>query len=394
VTGRSLLRQVSGATLLLLALAAAVATGALSHIGGDQSIAGGASPTAAVTAPSVAPTAPTASPDRELGQMIVSHVEGLAASPRLLARVRAGQVGAVILFSENVADATQLAALTASLQGAAAEGHAPPLLIGVDQEGGPVKRISFAPPTMSAAAMGQRSDPRTVAFDQGQATGTALRRLGINLDFAPVADTPVGGASFLGERAFSSDRTVVAEAAGGFATGLSREDVAGVAKHFPGLGGAGERDTDTEVVQINLSAAQLRHDYAPYRQFSKLGSAVAPIVMISNAIYPALDPTRSPATLSRRIVVGELALAGMSSRVTITDDLEVPAVARFADAPLRAALAGNDMLMFAQDEQASERAYSELRTALAGGALPISVVHAAAERIDALKRLLVGAQQE
>jgi beta-N-acetylhexosaminidase len=330
----------------------------------------------------------TPSPDRAIGQMIVSHVTGLVASPRLLARIHAGQVGSVILFGENISSNRQLSRLTTSLQQAARAGGNPPLLIGLDQEGGPVKRLRSAPPTMSAQEMGAAARVRSVAEGQGLATGRYLRRLGVNLDFAPVSDIPTTADNFLGERAFGRSERSVVEGATGFATGLSLARVAGSAKHFPGLGAAGPRNTDLEVVTIDASKRQLRASYAPYERMAQSGPLVAPIVMISNAIYPRLDPSGVPAVLSGRIVNGELAAAHMGGRVTITDDLEVPAVEGFADAATRAVLAGDDMLMFAQHEANSERAYQAIRAAVAARSIPKSFVLGAASRIDELKRML------
>ncbi|MHB8533152.1 MAG: glycoside hydrolase family 3 N-terminal domain-containing protein [Solirubrobacteraceae bacterium] len=358
---------------------------------------GGASPPAAgrgEATPSGAPvpSRPPLSRDRALGQMMITRVKGLTPSARLLARIRAGQVGGVILFAQNITSSRQLTALSRSLQAAAAAGNAPPLFIGVDQEGGPVKRIAFAPPSLSPAQIGLHTPALSLAEGQGMATGRSLRKLGVNLDFAPVADIP-SGPSFLGERAFGHSTRAVVEGACGFALGLAHAAVAASPKHFPGLGGAGLRNTDTEIVRIGLSAAQLHAAYAPYRAIAALGEEAAPLVMISNASYPALDPSGMPATLSRRIVTNEVALAGLGSRLRVTDDLEVPAIQRYPDAPLRAVLAGEDLLMFAQDEAGSERAFVRLREALARGAVPESVVRGAAERIDTVKQRLLGAQQ-
>ena len=80
---------------------------------------------------------------------------GTRANPQILARIRAGQVGGVILFAGNIVSEPQLKALTASLQAAAHAGGRPPLIIATDQEGGEVKRIPWAPPKRSAKQLGQ-----------------------------------------------------------------------------------------------------------------------------------------------------------------------------------------------------------------------------------------------
>ena len=88
-----------------------------------------------------------------LGQMIVARFPGLQPPPSFLARIRAGQIGGVILFSDNLAAGLGAAkALTEELQRAAQAGHQPALLIMTDQEGGEVKRL-VGPPTLAPADM-------------------------------------------------------------------------------------------------------------------------------------------------------------------------------------------------------------------------------------------------
>lgn len=321
-----------------------------------------------------------------VGQMLMSNLTGLQPSHRLLARIRAGQVGNVILYGENIASNSQLATLNSTLQQAAKAGGNPPLFIGTDQEGGEVKRVSDAPPTLSAQQMGSSANPSAVARSQGRATGDYLRRLGINLDFAPVSDVPTTADNFLHERAFGHTQASVIAGATGFAAGLAEGHIAGTAKHFPGLGAAGPRDTDVEVVTIDASKSALQGAYAPYESMSRLGPSVAPLVMVSNAIYPNLDPSGLPADLSPSIVRGQLRLAGMGARVVITDDMEVPAVQQYANAPVMAVKAGDDILMFAEHESGSEQAYREIKAAVASGTLSQAFIIAAAERVIQLKQ--------
>jgi beta-N-acetylhexosaminidase len=330
----------------------------------------------------------TFSVGRAVGQMLMSHVTGLRASARLLARIRAGQVGSVILYSENVASSGQLARLVASLQQAARAGGNPPLLIGVDQEGGPVKRLPDGPPTISAQQMGASANPSAVAWRQGHNTGAYLHRLGVNLDFAPVADIPTTANNFLRERAFGHTQSTVTASASGFAAGLASAHVAGAAKHFPGLGAAGPRDTDVEIVSITASKSAIQASYKPYAEMARLGSEIAPLVMVSDAIYPTLDSRGLPAVLSAKIVHDELHRVGMGGRVVITDDMEVPSVMQHANAPVLAVTAGDDILMFARRESGSERAYRAITSAARAGVLSRASITVAAKRVIALKRSL------
>ena len=85
----------------------------------------------------VAPAAAQAAPPtlaQLVGQRLVVAMSGTRANAPLLARIRAGQVGGVILFSNNVVSRAQVARLTAALQAAAHAGGRPPLIIATDQE--------------------------------------------------------------------------------------------------------------------------------------------------------------------------------------------------------------------------------------------------------------------
>ena len=91
----------------------------------------------------------------------------------------------MILHRGNFGSSAQLRSITKRLQRAAAAGGQPPLLIAVDQEGGSVKIVPWVPPTRAPAApLG--ADARA----DGRSTGAALLELGVNTDFAPVADVP------------------------------------------------------------------------------------------------------------------------------------------------------------------------------------------------------------
>lgn len=318
-----------------------------------------------------------ASLPRMLGQMIVTRFAGTAPSTSLLERIRAGQVGGVILFGDNVAaglGATRT--LIERLQGAAREGGNPPLLIMTDQEGGEVKRLP-GPPTLMPSEMTSPS----VAFEQGQATGRSLRSLGVNVDLAPVADVERVSDSFLGTRSFGSSPSDVAAAACAFAQGVASAHVAYTLKHFPGLGRA-TQSTDVAPVWINARSSALRSDYAAYRACG--GNPLA-MVMVSSAIYPGLTGPL-PAVMSPLTYRRELPRAtGRSSVLTISDDMQAPAI-RDQHSPARQAInAGVDLLLYAGTEQASADAYTTLLNEARSGLVSTSRIRAAYAAIVALK---------
>jgi beta-N-acetylhexosaminidase len=341
-----------------------------------------ASPAGAPLAGVEALTTPTL---RQLiGQKLIVSMQGTTASDSLLSRAHRGKIGGVIIHGSNFSSAAQLRAIATRLQKAAAAGGQPPLLIAVDQEGGPVKTISSIPPTISPRRMGEL-DSTQVAHRQGRRTGVALIDLGVNLDLAPVADVPASKASFmyLQGRTWSFRATRTSRLSNAFANGLSDGGVLAAMKHFPGLGFA-KLNTDSHIVRLSATATQLAPGLKPYR------AAVAnhvPLVMLSNAVYEAYDGGNAAGwsrAIGTRLLRGELGFKG----VTITDSLDGAAHARgIPTNPLavRAAKAGTDLLLLTGSEAASRSVYKSLFDAATEGTIRGARLQASYQRITALK---------
>jgi len=319
-----------------------------------------------------------------IGQKLVVRMDGVTPSADLLGRIRRGEVGGIVLFGWNITTRTALIALTRTLRAAAVAGHQPPLLIAVDQEGGPIKRIPWAPPTLSAPQMGQIG-LASVAFAQGADTGSALHGLGIDVDFAPVADLPASGTSFMYQagRTFAFSATRTARLADAFASGLESTGVVPTMKHFPGIGFA-TQNTDTHVVTITASRAALDPGLLPYR------TAIPhhiPLIMLSNATYSAYDAINA-AGWSRAIGVTLLRRDLGFTGVTITDALDGTAFARGLTARLlafRAARAGTDMILTTGSEASTRAVYATLLRKATDGSLSRVMLRASYDRILALK---------
>ncbi|HUO73987.1 MAG TPA: glycoside hydrolase family 3 N-terminal domain-containing protein [Solirubrobacteraceae bacterium] len=315
-----------------------------------------------------------------LGQRIMVGMDGLSAAPGLLARIRAGQVGSVILFSANIGTRTQLQSLTASLQRAARQGRNPPLLIATDQEGGQVKRLPNGPPDRSPPQIAATGST-TVSSNEGRATGRYLKGVGINMDLAPVVDVPTFPGAFIWRqgRAFSFNADSVAKYATAFALGVQSGHAAATAKHFPGVGSAGV-DTDNKLDVLRPTAAQLSAALTPYRSLIPRGLDA---VMLSTAAFPAYDPTRTPAALSRTIIQGLLRRQLKFGGVTITDALGTPTGHDEVTAGVLAARAGADILLYTD---AASGELAALQTALQDGRINRTEAQASYRRIVTLKQ--------
>ena len=299
-------------------------------------------------------------------------------SRRFLSRIRNGKMGGVVLLGNGWLTRRTASTVTAELQNAACT-RGEPLLIAVDQEGGIVRRLAWAPPT---EAPDQMSSPE-VAHAQAAGAAAALRSVGIDIDFAPVADTPGAAGNFEGSRVFSSSRTWNAQMAKAFVGGLQANGLAATAKHFPGLGLA-SGNTDKGRIVIRASASKLHQGLLPFQAAVKSG---VKLVMVSTAVYPKLDGSKRPAAFSSTIINGLLRKKLGFTGITVTDSLTAPAADRIPHTATKAMLAGSDLLIFGA-ESASERGYSTLLADEAGSMRLENRLTQAASRIRALKAWL------
>jgi beta-N-acetylhexosaminidase len=298
-------------------------------------------------------------------------------TPAFLARVRAGRMGGVLLLG-RWSSSRLVASTTAALQQAACVAGEP-LVIAADQEGGAVRRLPWAAPRVAPAGIVTTAE----AESQAASAAAALTQVGINVDLAPVADTPSAPRSFLGTRAFSSSPGVASRLTVAFVDGLQENGIAATAKHFPGLGDAGA-NTDHHAVVVHAGLDELRRGLLPFE--SAIDDGVQ-LVMVSSAAYPALDPSGRPAVFSPRIVSGLLRAQLGFSGVIVTDTLTAPAAVRVPHAPTRAIEAGLDLLLFGS-ESASEQAYATLAADASASASLRARLASSADRIRALKEWL------
>lgn len=275
---------------------------------------------------------------------------------QLISLTKAGLVGGVILFGENV-DASTASAMD-TLRSAYASSPAPALLrkltgkdakffISTDQEGGQVRRMRGAEPKLSAKQMGAAADPGAAGTQGGAGAAATLRQYGHNANLAPVLGVYREAGDFLDyyQRSFGNTSAQVVAAAVPFIKAQQAQGVAATAKHFPGLGAAShDANTDEKPVTLEQSLAEIRQiDEAPYVQAIAAG---VELVMASWAVYPALDGR--PAGLSNKWIQDELRGRLGFKGVTITDAMEAGSLNGFGTTEEKAKLAaaaGMDLLL-------------------------------------------------
>lgn len=326
------------------------------------------------------------------GQRVIFSYLGLVPPASLLARIRAGDAAGVIFYSDNISSVAQIRHVIARLQQAAARSPVKrPLLMMTDQEGGEVRRLPGAP-VLSEKQIGESSHPSAAATQAGRGAGLNLKNAAMNVNLAPVLDVYRKPGDFIDQyqRSYSSNPKVVSALGADFIRAQQKTGVAATGKHFPGLGAAAKnQDTDSRPVTLRVSLHDLRTiDEFPYRAAISAGVR---LVMVSWAIYPALDPHR-PAGLSSTIVQGELRRRLGFKGVTITDALEAGALDPFGSTSNRAVLAagaGMDLLLCAsQSVSQGTAAVDALAGALRSGKLPRPAFVASVRRVLALRAQL------
>ncbi|MBR7193208.1 glycoside hydrolase family 3 N-terminal domain-containing protein [Gordonia sp. SCSIO 19800] len=225
---------------------------------------------------------------QKLAQLIVVGVTGAADAQQI---VENEEIGGIFVGSW-----TDKAILTSGAAARISQNSPIPLMVTVDQEGGRVSRLSaLGIDHASPRELAQTRTPeqvRAIAADVGR----KLKRLGVTVDFAPVADvSDESDNEVIGDRSFSNDPAVVTEYAGAYAAGLADAGITPVYKHFPGHG-HGSGDSHLGVVTVPSLAELQDSDLVPFRTLLRdPGTAGA---MVGHLIVPGLTKGL-PASISR-----------------------------------------------------------------------------------------------
>lgn len=258
-------------------------------------------------------------------------------------------VGGIILFAHNIDNPDQLDTLVKHLKAF----NGSPLLY-IDEEGGRVARIANndnfqVKKYVSMGAIGQTGDPAN-AYECGHTIGTYLKRYGLDVDLAPVADVNTNPRNpVIGPRAFSDDPKLAAKMVVQYLKGLKKAGVAGCVKHFPGHGDT-QTDTHFGYAQTGKTWEEmLSCEMVPFKAAIDNG---VPMVMTAHIAAPAVTGTNEPATLSPVILTDKLRKELGFNGVIITDGMSMGAITRQytpAQATLLSLQAGADIILGPKD---------------------------------------------
>ena len=259
-----------------------------------------------------------------------------------------------------------------------------PSLVGIDQEGGIVARIgppaTQLPGNMALGAGRSNRDAQTAAAINGD----ELAAMGINWNFAPVADVNVNPANpVIGVRSFGENPRLVSGMTAAQTRGYTAAGIAGAAKHFPGHGDTAT-DSHTGLPVIDHTREEWEQlDRPPFQAAIDAG---VPAIMSAHISVPALDPSGDPATLSEPIMTGILREEMGYDGVVITDALDMAgASATYGNdrVPVLALKAGVDMLLMPPE---FDVAYNAVLDAVESGELTEERIDTSVRRILTLKQ--------
>ena len=277
--------------------------------------------------------------EEKVGQMFIVRLPEKDA----LTAIEQYHLGGYILYARDFRNHTKESAT--SMIKSYQDNSKIPMLIGVDEEGGTVNRVSLYPafrnsPFRSPQELYKSGGWEMITSDAIEKS-KLLRSLGINVNFAPVVDVSENPNDYIYNRSFGSDADMTAQYAKKVVKAMHKEHIEPVLKHFPGYGN--NVNTHTGIAHDTRSYEQFEtSDFIPFQEGVKAG---ANIILVSHNIVHSMDD-KYPASLSskvHKILRETLSFDG----VVVTDDLYMEGITQYVkkeEAAILAVQAGNDLI--------------------------------------------------
>ena len=318
----------------------------------------------------------------KLGQMVMIGIQGTKVDDDSLYMLNQYHMGGVILFDRNMENPEQVKQLTSDLQ--AQSNEKVPLFIGIDEEGGDVVRMAeklTPPPSQKEiGATGDIEQAKTWAIK----TAKSLKDMGINVNFAPVAD--VGSND---KRSYSTDTNTVIDFVRAATKSYQQENIIYSLKHFPGIG-KGRVDSHVDSSSIDVAKEVLMtEDIIPFKTIIDENDPNDYFILVSHLKYPALDE-EYPASLSSKIMTDLLRNQLGYKGIIITDDMEMGAVANhndFRSIGVKAVKAGVDIVLVCHEYEHQQEVYLGLLDAVNSGEISQERIDESVKRIIKVKLL-------
>ncbi len=311
-----------------------------------------------------------------------SHVT--AAGETTEASLKKAPVGGLIYFADNFVSPEQTKEMISKTQVYARDIEGMPLLMCVDEEGGSTARIAINS-AFGVEEVGPMGDVANAeeAYGCGDTIGAYLKDLGLNVDFAPVADALTNSRNnVIGDRSFGSDPMIVTEYSKAYSDGLHDHGILSCYKHSPGHG-ATEADTHEGYAYTDKTYEELRQ--SELIPFAHAGADGADMVMVAHISLPNVTGDDTPCSLSKKMMTDILRNELKYDGIIITDAINMGAIAdnySNGEASAKAFAAGADIILMPTNLQ---EAYDGIYAAYEKGEIT-------EERIDESLRRIIAAK--
>ena len=317
----------------------------------------------------------------KLGQLVMCGVSGTALTNEERSFLTDRNIGGVIIFAHNFESPAQLAELINEIQTCRDEY---PLFIGIDQEGGRVRRLKthFAQfPSMYE--IGCLDSPK-MTYEVHRIMGKELAACGININFSPCSDVWTREENkVIGDRAFAKNTEDVEKHVSAAIRGLQTSGVIACSKHFPGHGET-LKDSHYDLPYVKTTLEQL--ETRELKPFIKASRSRVGFMMMAHLVVDAIDE-ELPTSLSKK-AYAFLREKTKFKNVVCTDDMEMKAISDnfgYGEAAVLAINAGADLIMYRSMDTASQ-ALIGLEKAFQDGKLKSSTVEDRHSRLIKMKK--------
>lgn len=256
-----------------------------------------------------------------------------------------------------------------------------PLIVAIDGEWGPAMRTDSTIVYPHAQSLGAVQDT-ALLYQMGKDFASQLKRMGIHMNFAPVADINTNPFNpVIGFRSFGEDKYNVAQKSWLVAKGMQDNHVIPVAKHFPGHG---DTKTDSHKTLPLIAHSKNRIDSIESYPFRYLSNKGITGIMSGHLNIPSLDDSGKTSSLSKKIITNYLKDEIGFEGFVVTDAINMKGVQTTPGrAELEALIAGNDMIEFVPDVG---KAVATIKQAIANGEISIDEINDKCRTVLALKR--------
>ncbi len=236
----------------------------------------------------------------KIGQMLMVYYNSDEADADLIESLKENQPGSFIVTGDNLTEYNIIKKFIASLN----KYSNVPMIIAVDQEGGPVQRLydisdkksTFIPNMHDVGVLNNKD----ISYKIGNIIGSEAGSIGCNAVFGPVLDIGDYNISAMGKRLISDDKNVVISNGMEIFKGIEDTGLISIVKHFPGIGGTSDDTHDNEISIVNKTYDELYNtDLQPF--ITAINNNVS-MIMIGHSSYPKITGDDLPASLSSKII--------------------------------------------------------------------------------------------